>query len=143
MSSKSRRILRQAVSAVLVFIPLPVASQAIPDHFLKTRSKIIFSTISVIIFTKICIPVYYKDFIAQNVYPAKNYARRASFSRSKLLSRLTLTGRRRQATFAGVFVFDDIYNWQICQFEKQSLFLLSIIIFQWGHHLKNDIKNYG
>ena len=43
----------------------------------------------------------------------------------KRRSRLTLTGRRRQATFAGVFVFDDIYNWQ------------------WGHHLKNDIKNYG
>ena len=36
----------------------------------------------------------------------ENYARRASFSTVKRRSRLTLTGRRRQATFAGIFVFD-------------------------------------
>ena len=44
-------------------------------------------------------------------FAGENYARRASFSTVKRRSRLTLTGRRRQATFAGVFVFDDIYNW--------------------------------
>ena len=44
-------------------------------------------------------------------FAGENYARRVSFSRGKRRSRLTLTGRRRQATFAGVFVFDDIYNW--------------------------------
>ena len=37
-------------------------------------------------------------------FAGENYARRASFSRGKRRSRLTLTGRRRQATFAGVFV---------------------------------------
>ena len=44
-------------------------------------------------------------------FAGENYARRASFSMGKRRSRLTLTGRRRQATFAGVFVFDDIHNW--------------------------------
>ena len=39
-------------------------------------------------------------------FAGENYARRASFSTDKRRSRLTLTGRRRQATFAGVFVFD-------------------------------------
>ena len=38
-------------------------------------------------------------------FAGENYARRASFSTGKRRSRLTLTGRRRQATFAGVFVF--------------------------------------
>ena len=33
-------------------------------------------------------------------FAGENYARRASFSMSKRRSRLTLTGRRRQATFA-------------------------------------------
>ena len=37
-------------------------------------------------------------------FAGENYARRASFSTDKRRSRLTLTGRRRQATFAGVFV---------------------------------------
>ena len=37
-------------------------------------------------------------------FAGENYARRASFSMGKRRSRLTLTGRRRQATFAGVFV---------------------------------------
>ena len=40
-------------------------------------------------------------------FAGENYARRASFSTVKRRSRLTLTGHRRQATFAGVFVFDD------------------------------------
>lgn len=39
-------------------------------------------------------------------FAGENYARRASFSTCKRRSRLTLTGRRRQATFAGVFVFE-------------------------------------
>lgn len=38
-------------------------------------------------------------------FAGENYARRASFSTGKRRSRLTLTGQRRQATFAGVFVF--------------------------------------
>ena len=38
-------------------------------------------------------------------FAGENYARRASFSTGKRHSRLTLTGRRRQATFAGVFCF--------------------------------------
>ena len=38
-------------------------------------------------------------------FAGENYARRASFLTGKRRSRLTLTGRRRQATFAGVFVF--------------------------------------
>ena len=46
-------------------------------------------------------------------FAGENYARRASFSMGKRRSRLTLTGRRRQATFAGVFVFDDIYTTSI------------------------------
>ena len=37
-------------------------------------------------------------------FAGENYARRASFSRGKRRSRLTLTGRRRQATLA-VFLF--------------------------------------
>ena len=37
-------------------------------------------------------------------FAGENYARRASFSTVKRRSRLTLTGRRRQATFAEVFV---------------------------------------
>ena len=37
-------------------------------------------------------------------FAGENYARRVSFSMGKRRSRLTLTGRRRQATFAGVFV---------------------------------------
>lgn len=37
-------------------------------------------------------------------FALENYARRASFSRGKRRSRLTFTGRRRQATFA-VFLF--------------------------------------
>ena len=41
-------------------------------------------------------------------FAGENYARRASFSRGKRYSRLTLTGRRRQATFAGVFIFVGI-----------------------------------
>lgn len=40
-------------------------------------------------------------------FAGENYACRASFSTVKRRSRLTLTGRWRQATFAGVFVFDD------------------------------------
>ena len=44
-------------------------------------------------------------------FAGENYARRASFSTVKRHCRLTLTGRWRQATFAVVFVFDDIYNW--------------------------------
>ena len=43
-------------------------------------------------------------------FAGENYARRASFSTVKRRCRLTLTGRRRQATFAGVFVFDIIIN---------------------------------
>ena len=43
-------------------------------------------------------------------FAGENYARRASFPTGKRRSRLTLTGRRRQATFAGVFVFDIIIN---------------------------------
>ena len=43
-------------------------------------------------------------------FAGENYARRASFSMVKRRSRLTLTGRWRQATFAGVFVFDIIIN---------------------------------
>ena len=39
-------------------------------------------------------------------FAGENYARRASFPTVKRRSRLTLTGRRRQATFAGIFVFD-------------------------------------
>ena len=39
-------------------------------------------------------------------FAGENYARRASFSMGKRRSRLTLTGRRRQATFA-VFLFLD------------------------------------
>ena len=39
-------------------------------------------------------------------FAGENYARRASFSMCKRRSRLTLTGRRRQATFA-VFLFLD------------------------------------
>ena len=42
-------------------------------------------------------------------FAGENYARRASFSRGKRRSRLTLTGRRRQATFA-VFLFLDGYH---------------------------------
>jgi len=41
-------------------------------------------------------------------FAGENYARRASFSTVKRRSRLTLTGRWRQATFAGVFVFCTI-----------------------------------
>ena len=43
-------------------------------------------------------------------FAGENYARRASFPTGKRRSRLTLTGRWRQATFAGVFVFDIIIN---------------------------------
>lgn len=38
-------------------------------------------------------------------FAGENYARRASFCPSKRRSRLTLSGRRRQAIFAGVFCF--------------------------------------
>ena len=38
-------------------------------------------------------------------FAGENYARRASFSTVKRRSCLTLTGRRRQATFAGIFVY--------------------------------------
>ena len=41
-------------------------------------------------------------------FAGENDARRASFSLGKRRSRRTLTGRRRQATFAGDIVFDDI-----------------------------------
>ena len=52
-------------------------------------------------------------------FAGENYARRASFSRGKRRSRLTLTGRRRQATFA-VFLF-----WE---FEDNSTFILLKLI---------------
>ena len=44
-------------------------------------------------------------------FAGENYARRASFSRDKRRSRLTLMGRRRQATFAVFLFLDIIYNW--------------------------------
>ena len=57
-------------------------------------------------------------------FVGENYARRASFSRGKRRSRLTLTGRRRQATFA-VFLFLSIHTkcppCQMCQREHKNI----------------------
>ena len=57
-------------------------------------------------------------------FAGENYARRASFSRGKRRSRLTLTGRRRQATFV-VFLFLDGY-FQVYQSSQRLLIILNI-----------------
>ena len=61
-------------------------------------------------------------------FAGENYARRASFSRGKRRSRLTLTGRRRQATFAGVFVLSYIelfFTWIVLR-RKSRIFVPSL-----------------
>ena len=61
-------------------------------------------------------------------FAGENYARRASFSRGKRRSRLTLTGHRRQATFAEVFVLSYIelfFTWIVLR-RKSRIFVPSL-----------------
>ena len=60
-------------------------------------------------------------------FAGENYACRASFSTVKRRSRLTLTGRRRQATFAEVFLsyIECVFTWIVLR-RKSRIFVPSL-----------------